>query len=113
MSSTEFFIPAFSQSVETSSTPLLVNPNNQYTGVQVDRFALSRTWFLLLKKLGGRSPNVLDQKLIDFAYKKILIAMNQKTDAELMQDMQDIVDAVDFARIKIVGLKPKEGFYKK
>lgn len=67
--------------------------------IKVDRYLLSRTWYDLLLKLQGRSPSLVDKKLVGIAYNKIVEAMRQKSDEELLQDMQDIIDAIDFARV--------------
>lgn len=79
--------------------------------IRVDRYLLSQTWYNLLMKLAGRHPSVVDQTLINMAYNKIVARMETMTDEELLQDMQDIIDAVDYARLTI--LPPRQGYYKK
>lgn len=79
--------------------------------IKVNRYELSRTWWNLLQKLSARDPTHLDNFLIATAYNKIVEAMKKKSDSELMQDMIDIIDAVDFARLS-VGIR-YEGYYKK
>ncbi len=79
--------------------------------IRVDRYLLSQTWYNLLMKLAGKHPNVVDQALINIAYNKIVAKMETMTDEELLQDMQDIIDAVDFARLSI--MPPRQGYYRK
>lgn len=80
------------------------------THIKVDRYLLSKTWYSLLQKLSGRNPTLLDKALIDMAYKKIIEAMKQKTDEELLMDMQDIIDSVDYARLSFIGI-PDRGYF--
>lgn len=79
--------------------------------VTVDRFELSKTWYNLIIRLAARNPNLIEKAFIDMVYNKVVTVMKNKTDAELMQDMQDIVEAVNYAKLNIGIIK--EGYYKK
>lgn len=79
--------------------------------ITVDRFELSKTWYNLIIRLAARNPNLIEKAFIDMVYSKVVTIMKQKSDEELMQDMQDIVEAVNYAKLNI-GIVEK-GYYKK
>lgn len=89
----------------SSSMPI----NTNKTVVTVDRYELSKTWYNLIIRLASRNPNMIEKAFIDMVYNKVVTIMKQKTDAELMADMQDILEAVDFARLSF--LPQKKGYY--
>ena len=102
-----------SMETQLGLTPLEIKPfvENSSTAVMVDRYLLSQTWYNLLRKLAGKHPNVVDSAMIGVAYNKIVDRMKTMSDQELLEDMQDIIDAVDFARLKILPLN--RGYYKR
>lgn len=69
--------------------------------VVINRYALEKTWWTLLTKLAGKHPNMMESKMIEFAFFKIQSRMMQMTDAELLDDMQDIIEAIDYVSLDL------------
>ena len=84
----------------------------EYTGVKVDRWLLTRTWYELMQRIAGRNANWVEKQLLESAYKKISERVMIMSDEELLTEMNDIIASVDFARINIIGLVPKQGMYR-
>lgn len=79
--------------------------------IVVDRYALSKTWYGLLVKLGGKHPDVIDKAMMNVAYSKIVERMKQMTDEELLDDVNDIVGSIEYIRMNI--LPKSKGYFKK
>lgn len=100
MDNLDLIQPQFSvmQFVEISSTTLVALQEP----IRVDRVLLSQTWWKLLNRLAGKHPNVIEKTMIEAGYRKIVERMDAMTDEELLDDMAEIIDAVDFARLRIL-----------
>lgn len=85
---------------------------NNLDVVKIDRYKLSETWWKLLQKLAGRQPSTVEGWAMNYAYNKIVERMQAMTDAELMQDVSDILDSLNMVTLAIPGLEIK-GVYKK
>lgn len=95
----------------SSSIGLSVTSDRGDTLVVVDRYLLSKTWYELLDKLVGRNPTFWDQTMKDIAYKKITSRMMAMSDDELLADMMDIIDSIQFISLQIPGLNVRKEMF--